>query len=701
MKNTIKGFILILSSFFTITYHAQTNPTPFNLNANGNYSFSAWPASSPTGTYPANMIFHLLNATNPTVTAVAQSDLLSGYVYSNTSGTRIQGVGNNGVHFQNATTPVNTGFTANKLGETVLGLVTTSRTQIQINWKAQTKTTAGNVMGIRCQYRIGNSGPYLNFSPMSDFVSSTNLNDSTTFSINLPSGLENQALVQIRWIYYKVSGSTTLSRTIRLDDISVTSLPSVTLSQHPDVCINAVPFVITDGSPSGGVYSGVGVVNGTDFSPAVSGAGTFPLTYTYTDANGISNFATVNIAVSSGACVIPVGLAPGSCGATGLMKYSYIYCEAAAGAQEYQYEFSGGDFPTPIIYTRTNSLTSMNLSWVPQINYGQTYNVRVRAKIMNIWGIFANTCTISMAAVSPVPQLTMASCGATGLSLNSYIYTRPITNTQDYEYTFVNASLNFTTTRLRGGSQTDMNLRWVPGLRYGYTYDVTVRSKVNGVWGAYGPMCQITTQAFPVIQLTPTSCSATNLVKTDRIYCISLAGATNYEYRFTPVPSGTPITRLSNTSTNYLVLSWVTGLLPSTTYDVEVRGYAGGEWGTFGNVCQISTSASYNAITPLAQSSAARMTNETGDSAAAVLMYPNPVSDQTLNLQIAGYNSSDNIAVIDVFDLSGRLTTSEQVTLSPGNTLVNLNVESLESGIYLVNITIGEQRIIQQLVVKK
>jgi hypothetical protein len=184
----------------TLSY-AQTNPTPFNLNASGNFSFTSWSAASPTGSYPSNMIFHLLNAANPTVTAVAQSDLLTGYTYSATSGTRIQGLGSEGVLFQNSTT-ANTGYTANKLGETVLAIRTTGRTQIQLNWKAATRNNGGNVAAMRCQYRIGAAGTYQDFSPMSEYVSTT-IGDSAMFSVMLPAGLENQPLVQIRWIYYK------------------------------------------------------------------------------------------------------------------------------------------------------------------------------------------------------------------------------------------------------------------------------------------------------------------------------------------------------------------------------------------------------------------------------------------------------------------------------------------------------------------
>ena len=48
------------------------------------------------------------------------------------------------------------------------------------------------------------------------------------------------------------------------------------------------PFNVSPGTPSGGVYSGIGII-GTSFHPTLSGTGSFVITYTYTDANGCEN----------------------------------------------------------------------------------------------------------------------------------------------------------------------------------------------------------------------------------------------------------------------------------------------------------------------------------------------------------------------------------------------------------------------------
>lgn len=81
------------------------------------------------------------------------------------------------------------------------------------------------------------------------------------------------------------------------DNVEVFALPNVTLMISETVCENdGIQTGLGGGSPSGGVYSGTGVTddgNGMTFSfdPSVGPDG-YPITYTYTDANGCANSST-------------------------------------------------------------------------------------------------------------------------------------------------------------------------------------------------------------------------------------------------------------------------------------------------------------------------------------------------------------------------------------------------------------------------
>jgi len=79
--------------------------------------------------------------------------------------------------------------------------------------------------------------------------------------------------------------------------LNVNTPPTVTFNSTPQYCVTDGPAPITGGSPAGGTYSGNGV-SGTMFNPASAGTGSHPVTYTYTDANGCTAFATTIFVVS-------------------------------------------------------------------------------------------------------------------------------------------------------------------------------------------------------------------------------------------------------------------------------------------------------------------------------------------------------------------------------------------------------------------
>ena len=97
---------------------------------------------------------------------------------------------------------------------------------------------------------------------------------------------------------YTVTGdlvgcSTTVSQTAT---VIVNSSPSVTLSALGALCMNSGTVALS-GSPLGGTYFGTGV-SGSSFDPAISGAGTFILTYTYSDVNSCSASDSISVLVS-------------------------------------------------------------------------------------------------------------------------------------------------------------------------------------------------------------------------------------------------------------------------------------------------------------------------------------------------------------------------------------------------------------------
>lgn len=78
--------------------------------------------------------------------------------------------------------------------------------------------------------------------------------------------------------------------------ILVNDLPMVYLSMYDGYCIDAPADTLTMGYPAGGVYTINGVV-ATIFDPAVLGVGVHTVEYTFTDMNGCTNSASMDVEV--------------------------------------------------------------------------------------------------------------------------------------------------------------------------------------------------------------------------------------------------------------------------------------------------------------------------------------------------------------------------------------------------------------------
>ncbi|WP_017733658.1 T9SS type B sorting domain-containing protein [Nafulsella turpanensis] len=107
-----------------------------------------------------------------------------------------------------------------------------------------------------------------------------------------------QANVSVKLI--NIKGSTGCEQALsETATITVNALPAVTLAAFSDVCDKDPAFALSGGTPAGGTYSGKGVDSSTGwFNPADAGEGDHIITYTYTDANGCTNFAESTLTVN-------------------------------------------------------------------------------------------------------------------------------------------------------------------------------------------------------------------------------------------------------------------------------------------------------------------------------------------------------------------------------------------------------------------
>lgn len=121
----------------------------------------------------------------------------------------------------------------------------------------------------------------------------------TSFTWNTGSNASSISVNPTGTMTYTVTGTLTgcAMAATQTATVSVNSLPLVTLGEISGPLCTYNAAVTLSGSPSGGTFSGTGVV-GSTFDPAISGAGTFTVMYDYTDGNGCSATDSKTVSVS-------------------------------------------------------------------------------------------------------------------------------------------------------------------------------------------------------------------------------------------------------------------------------------------------------------------------------------------------------------------------------------------------------------------
>lgn len=79
--------------------------------------------------------------------------------------------------------------------------------------------------------------------------------------------------------------------------VAENGLPTVTIGATDTIIDINLDTDSLSGTPAGGIFSGTGV-SGTNFDPSLAGLGTWTVTYTYTDENGCTNTASLDITVN-------------------------------------------------------------------------------------------------------------------------------------------------------------------------------------------------------------------------------------------------------------------------------------------------------------------------------------------------------------------------------------------------------------------
>lgn len=95
---------------------------------------------------------------------------------------------------------------------------------------------------------------------------------------------------------YTVTGTAAGCTATDMVSVTVNALPTVAMASFATVCATWDPFLLTNGTPTGGTYTGTNVSSNV-FDPITAGVGATTITYTYTDGNNCTNTAQAILTV--------------------------------------------------------------------------------------------------------------------------------------------------------------------------------------------------------------------------------------------------------------------------------------------------------------------------------------------------------------------------------------------------------------------
>ncbi len=293
------------------------------------------------------------------------------------------------------------------------------------------------------------------------------------------------------------------------------------------------------------------------------------------------------------------------------------------------------------------------------------------------------------------------------------------TGTNSYNFVFTNTATSTAYTASSTNS-TQILLSSVAGLQYGQSYNVGVSSVFNLVDAAGAPVqviansnetCTITIAAQPAVNLRfadrdPVTRAIGAFISTD----ISVCAVQSWDWSFELVDNaGDPADLLgaqvvnTGTSSRFFRTSNIPGVFGGARYRVRIRPVFASGPGTYDDA-----SFFYLRIAGVAPGmvvaedetlpSELYMERNTENGVFAAI-YPNPSNGELVNLNLAGIDS-ENVN-IRIMDATGRVVwTNRYVVEGALNTVIAFD-RPLTSGLYMVEMTFGNEVITERMMVTK
>ncbi|MEO7081368.1 MAG: GEVED domain-containing protein, partial [Flavobacteriales bacterium] len=299
-------------------------------------------------------------------------------------------------------------------------------------------------------------------------------------------------------------------------------------------------------------------------------------------------------------------------------------------------------------------------------------------------------------------------CGIFNNLLGNKVYANKVTGAANYQFEFSDPDAGFMRRIARPYNYVHFWDMVTNPLVPGVTYFARVRTDRDGPMAAahFGTGCEMGLSLPQVVSCTQLiqapayghSCNEVRTFNTNNsfIYAKPVQGATEYQFRINH--GGEGYDQVFTRSTYILQLKWNNTVAPPLidgyTYNVEMNVKVNGVYSGF---CASSCTITIDNTGNRPEASIAQAME--GSSVQAAL-WPNPVRDGLVNLNIDGLLDAEQKISVDIQDIYGKQVFTQEYSNSGErfNTILNLS-SNLASGVYMVNLTVNGERTAKQLTI--
>ncbi len=355
------------------------------------------------------------------------------------------------------------------------------------------------------------------------------------------------------------------------------------------------------------------------------------------DCNGVID----NVGMPGGCVPVTTNVVNATCGSTINNLSVTIAANWISGTQEYRFRVK--NLVTGAIIIIDRPINSFALVNAPGITLNTPYEIDVAIKINGVWQPFYGVpCQVT----TPNPVCTIgAQCNTTLTSMTQFVNCNFVPSALGYRFKVTNTLTGVAV--IYDSVNNKFNFSQITGSTFNTVYTVEVAlQNTNGIYLPYNTGCNITTPPYPTTQLIPAQCAGFVVANGNQfINCNAVAGALLYQFRLF---NGGTYTAPFVTNVNKFKLNNFTGLLPGTTYTVEVAVKMPNEsnFGPYGNSCTIITPAVFKFAVP------------NNDMAFTAVAYPNPFTNA---FYIDVKTASNTPIEVKVYDMLGRLLENQSV----------------------------------------